>query len=295
VLLKTLRQACKDNGINIDYKTTISSMKTIDNSVRCSFNSGKLTKSYDLVIGSDGANSRIRDQYFDKQAYRLQKNFANIGTYSLVMKKPDFIEPAVMQQYMFPAARLYVIPLGGIVGVIGTSVSQVPTDRLKGGPRPLSEFKDLFEGKMVNDVINKLFSYATKNIHTCHLTFPFEIKMKTWANGRLLLIGDAAHAIVANPGLAMDLATTDSHRLAIAIANEAPTKGLDQTIEDFIKIRYPIVYRLQKESYKSFTNEKSSILFNEWLFFKRLFTHNTFVLNWMENRETRNNMADAQI
>jgi len=211
------------------------------------------------------------------------------------MKKPDFIEPSIMQQYMFPGARLYVVPLGDTVSLLGVTVSAYPTDLLQGGQKLVTEFQEAFEKKIPNETVKKLFNFANKTIHSCHLSFPFEIKMKTWANGRIVLIGDAAHAVVSSPGQAMDLATTDSFRLADVLANEANTKGIDQAIADFIKIRYPQVYRIQKESYKSFVKERAGLFTTEWSFFKRLFTHNTWVLNWIENRETRKHMAEAAV
>ena len=65
----------------------------------CTFSSAKPTAVYDLVVGADGTQSKVRDVAFDKKEFRTVKRFEKWGYYTTTVTRPMAIPSDQMSVY----------------------------------------------------------------------------------------------------------------------------------------------------------------------------------------------------
>jgi 2-polyprenyl-6-methoxyphenol hydroxylase-like FAD-dependent oxidoreductase len=148
----------------------------------------------DLLISADGGQSNIRTQYFDKS----ELNYTGYMLWHGVLEfEHEMGRTGIFREYWGPGARFVLYPVGekqmywsGIVNAEKGSVDPpegakaVMRQRYAGWPRPIP------------DVIEAIDEETIKRRHIFGRTRP----AARWGEGRVTLLGDAAHPMTFNLG-----------------------------------------------------------------------------------------------
>ena len=189
-------------GVPIRFGVTVTSIDDGPDAVRVAFDDGS-SATYDLVVGADGVHSPTRRTVFGGPEARLA---GQVGWRFVVDGHPGIDG---WNGWLGRDRGFLALDIGGdrVYGV-GDIRSADGTDPTGGD---LEAFKRLFEGypEPVPSLLGRLRS-------SDELWFsPFEeVSPPTWSKGRVVLIGDAAHATAPNMAEGASLAIEDALVLA---------------------------------------------------------------------------------
>ena len=194
------------SGLQIRFGATVATIDDGPDAVRVAFDDGS-SATYDLVIGADGAHSATRRTVFGGPEARLA---GQVGWRFVIDGHPgiDGWNAWLGRDRGFLA-----------LGIGGDRVYGVGDIRSSNGADPtgadLATFKRLFDGypEPVPSLLGRLRSSE-------ELWFsPFEeVSPPAWVKGRVVLIGDAAHATAPNMAEGASLAMEDALVLADCLA-----------------------------------------------------------------------------
>jgi FAD-dependent urate hydroxylase len=158
--------------------------------------SNKTQEQYDLVIGADGIRSTVRRLAFSDAGLRP----LNQWSWRFVMPCPKQV--TTWSVSMNRASACLTMPIGrgrayGYVDCIGRAVPRNPTNYLQ-------EMLAGFEG-----IATSVRAALDTNV-TTHLAQIEEVVLDGWSHGRVLLIGDAAHAMSPNMAQGAAMAMEDA-------------------------------------------------------------------------------------
>ena len=173
---------------------------------------------FDLVVGADGVNSPTRQQIAGPQSLRYSGYTCWRGLASL-----DAGRTAVEIWGSAPsggAVRAGIAPVGA-----DTAYYYLVADARAGDPGPdsLPALRDRFGrlGEPVTDLLAGL-----SELPPLHHDL-YEVARVHWGRGRILLVGDAAHAMTPNLGQGAGMAIEDALGLALAL-DEGPDGALER-------------------------------------------------------------------
>lgn len=211
-LFRVLRDHAVAQGIRIEYgKQLVSASSSIDG-VTARFADGT-TATADILIGADGIRSTVRT-LIDKDApgpeYGGVLSFGGYATGSGVR-----LEPGVMY-FAFGTAFLgcWAAPDGRIVW-FGTLPSQEPMTAAEARQVPAAEWlkqlRDLYATDAPAEVL-----LQHSDPETMFVTGPMEMMppVPHWHSGRMVLVGDSAHAPSSSSGQGASLAIESAIELA---------------------------------------------------------------------------------
>ncbi len=215
-------------GIDIKMGTTLKSVKELENSVEVHFSNGS-QRSYDLVVGADGINSSVREKVFGNGF--LHHNGWR-GWFFWSDKNNSF--PEGVFEMWEPNQFFGVFPHGG--KKVCTYLAR-PFDRHKKdySKNRLKMFKNHFVDltwqvpKMVENIKNPEDMIITDLAH---------VNMKKWFKGRVILIGDAAHAMEPFAGMGCSMALEDAFVLSEELSSN---ESVNQSFKRYEKRRVPRV------------------------------------------------------
>jgi 2-polyprenyl-6-methoxyphenol hydroxylase-like FAD-dependent oxidoreductase len=198
---------------------------------------GDETLRAEVVVGADGAFSRVRaDGNFAARHRRLD-------SISLRLILPGRIWDDDLREYWTP----WGICLGGPVDAdrtyLAASASRGPlAAALAGNDLPV-----------VRDIVGRLAPAATGLADLPDDAFLIrwveEVRARTWADGRAVLLGDAAHAMSPHLGQGANSALLDALSLAEALRDGDPTgtpNGTAAALAGYSDLRRPLVAPLQR-------------------------------------------------
>ncbi len=226
VLHRILSEATRASGAAIRLGVSVTTIAQTDESVSIIFPDGT-SGSYDLVVGADGINSRVRAMLFPDAA---KPAFTGQGCWRAVVPRPPEID----------CAHVYV---GGPIKAGITPVSQNEMylfllQHVPGNPRMAEErwpellTEQLREfGGALGAVRDSLKSSSQINYR------PLEklLLQPPWHRGRAVLIGDAAHATTPHLASGAGLAVEDALVLGELLSSGAT---LDDALQRFVARRY---------------------------------------------------------
>jgi 2-polyprenyl-6-methoxyphenol hydroxylase-like FAD-dependent oxidoreductase len=196
-------------GVPMRLGTTLTALSQKHDGVHISFADGS-TGRYDLVVGADGIHSSVRrlafgnvhPRYLGHVSWRfLIDHVDHVGARStwtaMLAPRQAFLTLPVAPQRLYCYADL---------------VAFAPEDPTG---RDLSRFRDLFAefADPVPGILSRL-----DNFDSIHFSPIEEIVIDTWVQGRVVLIGDAAHATSPNMAEGASMALEDALVLSQVLA-----------------------------------------------------------------------------
>jgi 2-polyprenyl-6-methoxyphenol hydroxylase-like FAD-dependent oxidoreductase len=205
-LHRVLGTRARRSGADIRLGVTADALHDDGRGVTVNFSDGG-TGRYDLVIGADGYNSQTRGMIFP-QAPKAQFIGQSVWRYNFV-KPPEVT-----------CLRAYEGPIGyGLVPLSDTLMYMYVTTPEPGNPRyPHDQLAAAMRSKLkvVPPDIALLREQITDNSAVVYRPLEWLFLEGSWYKGRVVLLGDAAHATTPHLGQGAGMAVEDS----IVIAEE---------------------------------------------------------------------------
>lgn len=227
ILHDILYEGAVQNGVKFKMGLTISAIENNEDAVNVTFTDG--TKAtYDLVIGADGVNSKVRTLVFGdyKPAY------VGSSVWRYAFKRPSDMETGYM--FMGKSAKVGLIPMTAdtmymfVVTAEGDDNPFIPEEELV--PRLKAHLAG-FPVKMVADVVEQITDpkgVIYRPLETLIIPLP-------WHKNRVVLLGDAVHATIPQLGSGAALAIEDAVVLGELLQTD---NDLETILENYIKRRY---------------------------------------------------------
>lgn len=103
-------------------------------------------------------------------------------------------------------------------------------------------------GGVVPALMRGLTDLDLAQVFAAHL---YEVRLADWARGRVVLLGDAAHAVLPSAGMGASLALEDAQVLAeeVAAMQETTADDLAAALRRYVARRHARVARIQREAH----------------------------------------------
>ena len=239
-LLNMLASGIDPACLHLDHHVT--GIEERQSGITLTFANGA-TRQADIVIGADGVRSAIRRALYgdDKPTYTGQMVWRALLNGSDV--PPEAMEPTGNTQWWGPGCHLVAYFLRGreVLNVVtqqdtdkwveeGWSIAGDPDEMRASFPNPEPRLKSL---------LNIVTQCSKWGLFTRPLT-------TDWGQGRIQLIGDAAHAMLPNAGQGAGQSFEDAYTLARWLAAERNDPA--EALRNFRRIRIPRVHGVQLRS-----------------------------------------------
>ncbi len=228
-LHKLLQDAVRQAGVNVRVGVTVSELEQKDDTVEVTFTDWT-TGRYDLVIGADGIRSLVRSLAFGTQ---YQPGYAGQVCWRYNVPRPPEVDN--FQLFLGPSGnKAGFIPLAPDLMYILLTDKQPETNG--SWPRiPEERLAEVFRERLMEfggPVARIRDSYITDSSKVVYRPFETILVPPPWYRGRIVLIGDAAHAMTAHIAQGAAMAIEDAVVLAEELASK-PTllKALDGYME----------------------------------------------------------------
>lgn len=189
--------------------------------------------SFDLVVGADGLTSTVRREVHGEVPPRPTGTTCWRGI-------AGFAAGHVAHEVWGPADRGRPAVRGGVVGVSADEAYYyLVADAAPGTPAPPwpDGFRELFRG--LGDPVGALVDSLPAPPPLHHDLA--ELSRPVWGRGRVVLLGDAAHAMTPDLGQGAAMAIED----ALALAHVADDGGPEATLAAYTRLRARRVRRVQ--------------------------------------------------
>ena len=214
-LHKILRN--RNKGADIRLGLTVRSLKERKNKVRVTFSDNK-KEEFDLVVGADGIDSRTRDYVLKKQVAEKPKRYTGF-TFWILWSPRVFNFPKNVVHYFGDGKFLGMFPSKKKLGILfmlatkqGSLKNQDPREFLK------RRFSDIKGG--VPNLIKNLPESKEIFHHDDD-----ETRAKSWYRGRVVLLGDSAHALSPVLGMGASMALEDAYVLSEELSKNKDVQG----------------------------------------------------------------------
>ncbi|MGE0305269.1 MAG: FAD-dependent monooxygenase [Ilumatobacteraceae bacterium] len=166
---------------------------------------------YDLVVGADGIRSAVRDMWFGPARAR----YLGYTSRRVVVERPAGIDRVI--EMWGPGRRVGLCPIDEQRLYCYTT-----TNATENAPSPpetrVDQFRsDFAEFRSVMPGVLDQIEHPDQIFHSDL----YEVRTETWMRGRVVLIGDAAHAMTPDLGQGGAMAIEDAISLAECIASQA--------------------------------------------------------------------------
>ncbi len=233
-MINLLREAVNPDFIRMN--TTVENIRQDKNCVYVTFTDGS-QGSYDLVVGCDGIRSRTRQLVFGDVPLR----YSGMSGWGFWIKS-KFLKVGQISEYWGTGKFFGIWPTKGRLSVFTSirSPNNVPDPLESRINRIKSNFKEF--GGMVPEILENL-----DNPEEIYHDDYHDIKMEKWYKGRVVLIGDAAHAILPTAGggvaMAMESAAVICEELC-----RTDSQHITQSLNQFMARRRARVNKIQNQS-----------------------------------------------
>jgi len=236
-LLKLLQQRCLSLGVDVRFSTLAPGPD-------------ELSRDYDLVLASDGANSAIRTRYADTFQPTLDtraSKFMWLGTDQVFEAFKFFVketEYGVMQIHGYPYSdqgSTFIVEMHPDVWArAGFNASLGKTFRPgENDEESIAEIREIFADELGGHQVlannSKWLNFTT-------------VRNRSWRHSNVVLLGDAAHTAHFSIGSGTKLAMEDSLALAACLAEH---DDMDEALEAYEIERRPVVESTQRAAQAS--------------------------------------------
>ena len=226
----------------------------IDNgdSATLTFENG-VTVNADLVVGADGIRSQVRKHLFSDKA----PVFAGEHAYRAVIPAADtfgMVDDGNLRMYVGRGTKIYLLPLLHRKEV-SFDITCLATDST---PAPACDRDTLigmlesFDERLV--AITKGLDMRQVNLRAVYDIDP----VPSWHSNAVVLIGDAAHAMLHHQGQGANSAVLDAGALADALAEAA---SVPAALAQFQAGRKPVTDELQRLSRQGWSEDEINSVF----------------------------------
>ncbi|MER8223605.1 FAD-dependent monooxygenase [Streptomyces sp. NPDC094143] len=219
--------------VPVRHGVTVSSLHQSDNGVDVEFDDGTVGH-YEVVVGADGIRSRIRQmadatavpRYLGQVAWRfLSDDAGDIDRWTVWLGR---------------GTTFLAYPVGaGRICCYADVSAATPLDPTRGS----AELSPAFAGFDIR-VRDLLVGPAAR---AAHFTPVEEVNGTHWVYGRVVLVGDAAHASSPNLAQGVAMAVEDAQVLAEELAGDGDVATL---LSRYVQRRMPRVQAMQKRTHR---------------------------------------------
>ncbi|NND97708.1 MAG: NAD(P)-binding protein [Pirellulaceae bacterium] len=214
--------------------TEVTELTQNEDRVEVTFSDGK-TSEYDVVIGADGVHSSIRTMLFRRPTVARR---VGVAVWQFILK--DFPHGDRFRESIGRGRRVGIIPLtaGDAYVFMTRNAALAPID-WGSDPKSIQADFSEFTGLCAEAIsrINEVEGLVSREF--------LEVHLPTWNRGRIVLLGDAAHAMTPNMGQGAAMAIEDAYVLANCLAK---AERAEQAIRQYQTIRRKRVDWMQKQS-----------------------------------------------
>lgn len=217
--------------------TTIKSLKQTKTGVTVTFSNGK-KETFDIVVGADGINSQVRN-YVQPKAKKDYTGSTFWGFWAPTnVKRPKYITNYLGNGKflgVFPSKHKKHLTLLFCIPAKARSFRESKTNA-----QFLQEkFSDM------GGIIPSILSHLPKNPDKILHRDDYETHIDKWHKGRIVLLGDAVHALSPIAGMGASMAMEDAHVLGEELVRD---NDVEKAFERYVTRRKPRVQTLAKWS-----------------------------------------------
>jgi salicylate hydroxylase len=231
-------KACRDNNlVTLETSRSVEGYEEDDDGITLILHSGEQIKGRAL-IGCDGMWSKIRDRIVGDGKPRVSGHIAYRAVLEKAEVPEDLWRPDVVL-WAGPRTHLVHYPLRR--GELYNLVAVFHSDRYEEGWNTEADASELwahFSGQR-QEVLRMLERIETWRMWVLCDREP----VKKWSNGRVALLGDAAHPMLQYLAQGACMATEDAVCLADKVANQA--NDLPAAFQSYVQERYLRTARVQ--------------------------------------------------
>jgi 2-polyprenyl-6-methoxyphenol hydroxylase-like FAD-dependent oxidoreductase len=221
--------AAEAAGARLRRGTTFRSLQPLGECVQVELSDGSSAE-YGLVIGADGVYSQVRAQLFGT---RYRPHFTGQGTWRCNVARPPEIDHSFLcMGDELPHGKCGFIPLNQRTGYVWLVQSE------PGKPRhPAGELADIFRERLsaCTGTMGGLRDQIRDPTQVIYRPLESLLLPQPWYRGRIVLIGDAAHATTPHLGQGSAQAVEDAVVLGELMAGNSPVESL---LEEFMQRRF---------------------------------------------------------
>jgi 2-polyprenyl-6-methoxyphenol hydroxylase-like FAD-dependent oxidoreductase len=226
-LHKVLTDAALACGTNVRLGTTFTNIEQTKHDVHVTFTDGT-SGDYDVLIGADGVYSKVRSAVFGEQ---WVPRFTGQGVWRYTVLRP----PELTSSFYcvgLEGGKCGFIPLSPETGYVWLVQSE------PGNPRhPEKRLADILRQRLApcGGMMARLREQIVDPALVVYRPLEALLMPAPWYRGRVLLIGDAAHATTPHMGQGAAQAVEDAVVLGELLTTEEPT---GMAFQAFMKRRY---------------------------------------------------------
>lgn len=201
-------------GVRISYQTTVTRLDQHDDGVEVELSDGRTEKA-DVLVAADGVYSQIRGMVFGEQ---YKPRYAGQGVWRYTVPRPKTLDGFTL--FRSPAGQgVGFLPLSPDICYyfyLETSEQPVhfPASQL---PEALAERLEPF----VDPEIREALAHIHEGRHISYRPFDILLMPQPWHKGRVVLLGDTAHALTPQLTSGGGMAAED----AVVLAEELERGG----------------------------------------------------------------------
>lgn len=225
-LHRILAAALVEAGVAVRFGLTVSSISQSSDHVDVVFSDGS-RREYDLVVGADGANSKIRELLFGP---KTQPQYTGQAVWRAMVPRPS--EVTARHSYYGPRhkAGFNPVSLHEMYIYLVQNVSGDPRLEPERWPAVMRELLADFGGR-----IGELRGHIIDPKRIVYRPVGALLLPPPWYVGRVVLIGDAAHVPPPQLASGATIAIEDSIVLAELVGSSQP---VEETLRRFMARRY---------------------------------------------------------
>eukprot|EP00468_Gymnochlora_sp_CCMP2014_P009034 CAMPEP_0167766574 /NCGR_PEP_ID=MMETSP0110_2-20121227/15434_1 /TAXON_ID=629695 /ORGANISM="Gymnochlora sp., Strain CCMP2014" /LENGTH=462 /DNA_ID=CAMNT_0007654645 /DNA_START=32 /DNA_END=1420 /DNA_ORIENTATION=+ len=238
---KILMETAEDIGVPIKFCSKLEEIQSDgkDGPVKVKFEGEDEPEEFDLLIGSDGINSVVRELVFDPDKVFEPKPVGRWLTRA-VLPATDEVLSIIKKEGEKLCIRenrhaFLLLNLGNGYAKWCAYTKVLPGDSTY-VPKSGKESKDYMLGFKLYPEVQKLADMTpTNEIFSSNLK-QMETPLNTWISNRVILLGDSAHALTPTLGQGANMAMEDALQLAVSLKG---TESVEDGLEHYESIRLP--------------------------------------------------------
>lgn len=248
--LEMAAQHALDNGCTIRMSTTVTNLEQDENTVSVTFSSGD-RGDYDLVLGFDGINSQIRQDHFGEKY--APRPVGGVAWRAALPNRRKLMQPIICQGY---GGKIMLTPLSEDAMYMVLTVAE------EGRPRyDSNKMAEIMHDRAValtrgSEFLADALEDVRHSENVAYTPYSTVWVPYPWFRGRVMIMGDAAHAMTPYLGSGAAMSIEDGVVLAQELAKD---QSLVDAQMNVMKRRLPRVRAVHDRSIESMLEEFDSV------------------------------------